>query len=500
MIKLVLSDITYTKILIFHVVMSTFRLIYLTLGPTDLFLEEAQYWLWSTELDWSYYSKPPLVAYLNFLSTSIFGHTELAIKFNAVGMGLIFTFFVYAIAYEFFKDQSKAFWASILVYTMPFFHTTFNFFLTDAPLLAAWAGAILYYLKAIGSNQLKHWVLLGVCCGLGLLSKYTMVLFAPLVLIHLLWFNKSILFQKGPYLTLLVAALFLLPVLIWNLQMDFISFRHVASIGKSELIFAKRLIFVSEYVGGQVAIVSPFLFPFVVIAIYQSFKSKDSTQTFLALGPVLIFFFFLTYAFTKRVEVNWSVFAYSSIPVLLVQRFTNMRRKKLAWSLAILTFSLLLAFSYLTPYLHPLGLHKIWPPKKDPVHRVIGWDKLGQRVQEIIDQQVSAPFFIFSDSYEVACQAAFYIRDHQRPYNINLGRRQNQLDLWPGLEQLENQGYTGIWVKKGEGLPEEVRKGFKKVVHQETLAIELGGIEVKTFTIAILEDLQHIEEQESNYY
>ncbi|MDW3197365.1 MAG: glycosyltransferase family 39 protein [Cytophagales bacterium] len=498
--KLFLAEINLKKVILFHLTISALRLLYLTLGPTDLFLEEAQYWLWSTELDWSYYSKPPFVAYLNFISTSIFDHTELAIKFNAVVMGLIFTLFVYLIAKEFFKDNREAFWTSLLVYAMPFFHTTFNFFLTDAPLLTAWAGAVYFYLKAIVSNHTKHWILLGVCCGVGLLSKYTMVLFAPVVLIHMLWFHRGYLSQKGPYITLLVAAFFLLPVLIWNLQMDFISFRHVASIGKSELTFAKRLTFVSEYWGGQIAIVSPFLFPFLAIAIYRALRSKDSSQAFLALGPILVFLFFLIYSFTKRVEVNWAVFAYCSVPILVVQQFGQMKNSKLGWHLATLTFSLLLVFSYLTPYLHPLGLHKIWPPKKDPVHRVVGWDKLGQRLQEIIDEQVSDPYFLFSDSYEVACQAAFYTSDHLRPYNINLGRRQNQLDLWPGLESIENQGYTGVWVKKGEGLPQEVKEGFKKVVHQETLDIELGGIVVKTFTIAVLEDLQHIEEQESNYY
>lgn len=498
----IIGDIqpTFSKVIFVHFILSLIRLLYLTLGPTDLFLEEAQYWLWSTELDWSYYSKPPLVAYLNFLSTSIFGHTELAIKLNAVIMGLIFTLFVYAIAQQLFNDRQKAFLTSTLVYAMPFFHTTFNFFLTDAPLLAAWAGATFFYLKANETNQTKHWILLGVACGIGLLSKYTMVLFAPVVLVHLLWFHRPILLQKGPYLTLLVAAFFLLPVLIWNIQMDFISFRHVASIGKSGLTMAKRMMFVGEYVGGQVAIVSPFLFPFLVMALNQAFRSKKSQWTFLALGPLMVFLFFLGYAFTKRVEVNWTVFAYLPVPVLLVWQWDRLKRKWIGWSLATITFLLLLLFSYLTPYLHPLGLHKIWPPKKDPVHRVVGWDKLGHRVQEIIDEQVSQPYFLFSDSYEVACQAAFYSRDHQRPYNINLGRRQNQLDLWPGLKPFENRGFTGVWVKKGDGLPDEVVRGFDKVIHRETLEVTLGGIVVKTFTIAVLEDLQHIEEQESNSY
>ena len=35
----------------------------------NLFGDEAQYWLWSKELDFGYYSKPPLLAWF------LFGHT-----------------------------------------------------------------------------------------------------------------------------------------------------------------------------------------------------------------------------------------------------------------------------------------------------------------------------------------------------------------------------------------------------------------------------------------
>lgn len=488
------------RVVFIHLAISTLRLLYLTLGPTDLFFEEAQYWLWSTQLDWSYYSKPPMVAYLNFLSTSVFGHTELAVKGNAILMGFIFILFVFGIAWEIWKNPQKALWASLLVYALPFFHTTFNFFLTDAPLLAAWAGATYYYLRVLKSNRLRDWILLGICAGLGLLSKYTMVLFAPVVLIHLLWWRPRWLTQKDPYVALCFAMGCLIPVLIWNWQMDFISFRHVAAIGKSELTLMKRLTFVGEYLGGQVGILSPFLFPFLAISMYKAMKSGSEQLVFLALTPLVVFLFFLIYALNKRVEVNWAVFAYCSIPALLIWQFEQLRNSRLAWSLTALTFSLLVIFVYLTPYLHPYGLHKIWPPKKDPVHRVIGWDKLGQRVQQMIDEKAGDRYFIFSDSYEVACEAAFYTRDHQRPYNINLGRRQNQLDLWPGLTPLEKEGYTGVWVRKGVGIPAEVLSGFHELVHQETLNITLGDQTVKTFTIAILEDLQHIEEEQTNYY
>ena len=42
----------------------------------DLHYDEAQYWEWAQQLDWSYYSKGPLVAWSIALSTGLFGHGE----------------------------------------------------------------------------------------------------------------------------------------------------------------------------------------------------------------------------------------------------------------------------------------------------------------------------------------------------------------------------------------------------------------------------------------
>jgi 4-amino-4-deoxy-L-arabinose transferase-like glycosyltransferase len=44
--------------------------------PLELHSEEAQYWVWSKRLQLSYYSKPPLIAYLNWISTSIFAYSD----------------------------------------------------------------------------------------------------------------------------------------------------------------------------------------------------------------------------------------------------------------------------------------------------------------------------------------------------------------------------------------------------------------------------------------
>src|SRR5882724_10529442 len=52
--------------------------------PIDLSGDEAQYWDWSRALDWSYYSKGPLVAYIIRASCAIFGETMPAVRYPAL--------------------------------------------------------------------------------------------------------------------------------------------------------------------------------------------------------------------------------------------------------------------------------------------------------------------------------------------------------------------------------------------------------------------------------
>src|SRR5687768_109852 len=61
------------------------HLLYLTCDcPLGLAPDEAHYWHWSRHLDWSYYSKGPLVAWLIRGSCEVFGTTMPAVRLPAV--------------------------------------------------------------------------------------------------------------------------------------------------------------------------------------------------------------------------------------------------------------------------------------------------------------------------------------------------------------------------------------------------------------------------------
>ena len=81
-------------------VYSILALILLKIGAVfftnfSLYGDEAQYWLWSKELDFGYYSKPPLLAWFLFGHTAFFGDSFFSLKmFPLLVYFLIFLLFI----------------------------------------------------------------------------------------------------------------------------------------------------------------------------------------------------------------------------------------------------------------------------------------------------------------------------------------------------------------------------------------------------------------------
>ena len=68
---------------VFHfavAVVTLLRVAYLGFNLLPLFGDEAQYWSWSLEPAFGYYSKPPMVAWLIAATTAVAGQGEFAVK------------------------------------------------------------------------------------------------------------------------------------------------------------------------------------------------------------------------------------------------------------------------------------------------------------------------------------------------------------------------------------------------------------------------------------
>src|SRR5262245_9543590 len=88
------------------------RLLGLHFSVVDLHRDEAQYWFWSRELDFGYFSRPPLLAWIIAGAERICGDSEACIRAPAPLIHLGTSMLAYAVARELY-DARVAFWTAL---------------------------------------------------------------------------------------------------------------------------------------------------------------------------------------------------------------------------------------------------------------------------------------------------------------------------------------------------------------------------------------------------
>ena len=172
----------------------------------------------------------------------------------------------------------------------------------DLPVVFFWSLSLLLAYRIAATANLIYYVLLGASLGLGFCSKYHIVLFVPALLIYLL-IDSS--YKKikltGASLTLVFGLIFSAPVLIWNYQNNFSSFKFQINHGLGEASWSPS--WTIGYLLGQFII----LFPTTFWAGIRAYKNY-----FLSVFAFFPLLFFLVSSLRGAVEVNWPIIAYPS--------------------------------------------------------------------------------------------------------------------------------------------------------------------------------------------
>lgn len=451
---------------------TTFHLWYVESGSVDLAPDEAHYWEWSRRLDWSYYSKGPMVAYLMAATTRLGGHSEFFVRLPAVLLALGTAMLLYVLALSLYASERAAFLTLLAVTALPLYAVGSILMTIDAPLGFFWALAAVSIWKALapsasGSSDERRrrqwWYVLGVSLGLGVLSKYTMLLFVPCLAAYLYVAPGAhpYLRKREPYVALVIGCLLCTPVLVWNGQHEWVSLRHV--LGRTGLAQAEMHACAAtflEFLGSQVGVVSPLLFFALLAAIIRALRlgvgHGTDEQILVAMfsGPLLAFF--LLWSIWQKVEANWAAPAYLTAVVALggwwdeqlEKTARRERRRTLAGAVAIVLLPgwLLAGVCHFPSALQSVGIHL--RPNLDPTRRLQGWKELGVAVGRHLNGRDSEQLFIMSNHYQIASELAFYVPGQPQVYNINAGRRMNQYDIWGGLDAL--RGRDALFVTYGD--------------------------------------------------
>ncbi|HSF55963.1 MAG TPA: glycosyltransferase family 39 protein [Algoriphagus sp.] len=477
-----------------------------TLRPEiDLFTEEAQYWLWSRNLAWHYYSKPPLIAVFNWFSTSIFGVNELGVRINAILLGIGTAWVVFRFTQYLYGSAKVAFWASILIMSMPAWVLFSTFHLTDSELAFFWILSMYLAFRGIKEDKKEWWILAGLASGFGLMAKSIMIVIGPFILVYLILTHRLKVHWKNFLIFLLIGAVGFLPGLIWNWQNDFSTYKHLAFLGgmagqNPSFDLLPWLTRFGEYWGGQIAMISIFLFPVFLASVYAFFKKPTKDEAFLVLPALLCWLGFGAITLYANVEANWPIFAYSTLPIFFSKWIFEQSEKWLKfrnWGVAL---GVGLPLLLITPDFTPVkNWDSIKKAEKASFKRLIGYKQIANRVAFLRDSLEMREALVISESYHMASEMAFYLPEHPKTFTINMGSRKNQFDLWEGLECQIGKNQDGIFVSWISQSPDQVLT-FDSLIYEEKLKVRFKGDSLRCATIQFWKNLQDYQPVKTETY
>lgn len=443
-------------------------------SPLDLAPDEAHYWDWSRHLDWSYYSKGPLVAWLIRLSCELFGGLSLrltgsltaAVRLPALVCGSLLLTSLYLLTVQVLGRPRLALGVVVLGLTLPLITVGSSLMTIDSPYTCCWGWALVFAHRAVSGRQDWAWEATGVLVGLGMLAKYTMVLFLPSLGLFLLTSRAHRHLLRAPRFWVMVglAGFCCVPILIWNAQNDWVTFLHVrrlAGLAAPDEVSLRpgaggiRWLGPLNYVGVQAALLLGWWFVAWVAAmvVYNPLRTGDPGLRFLwwLSAPMFLLFFGFSLK-TGGGEPNWPVTAYLSGAVLVaawVSAQLDSPHGWYRWSVGIgLTtvclVGLMLSLAvHVSGWLHPtlaalagpVTPERPYPVRRfDPTCRLRGWRFLAARVDQVcagLRARGIEPV-LAGVSWAVPGELGVYGEGHPQAFNLGRvqGDRYSQYDHW----------------------------------------------------------------------
>ncbi len=379
------------------------------LGIT-LYIDEAQYWTWAQHLDWGYFSKPPGIAGLIALSTGMFGDGILGVKALAMLCYPLAAAACWAIAHRLY-DARTAFWSGLAVLTLPMFSWLGLFVSTDALLTLFWSLALLAYLRALDSDTWTDWLLLGIVCGLGLLSKYTMAAWLGAAFLHLIAFHRSRLTSAKPWVAAALALLILSPNIYWNFTHDFPTLRHTADITVNKKAGGGFAAF-GEFWAAQWISFGPILGSVFFILLVQVKKSwRDERSRLLLWFTLPLWAIVSAQAMKSSANANWAAPAFAPAAIAVVAWLLQREKKRLLIIALGLNLLLVTVVYHWQNLLVAVNVEN--PAKKSPFTRAKGWDDLGRQLTPVM---LSHPgTVLIADNRTLLAHMLYELRDINPP-------------------------------------------------------------------------------------
>ena len=432
-------------------VLTLMRIVYASV--LELRTDEAYYWTWSQESVLSFLDHPPMIAWFIRFGTAIFGDTNLGVRFAGI-VAMLVTQLLLADIVRRVTHDFRAIVFAVLMPEAALYHGLLMAKVAPDVAMIPFAVAMLWALVRLHeSGNARWWLAAGLFAGLALLSKFTAVMLAPAVLAFALvpdWRRRWLL-SPYPWLAVLIAVIVFLPVLIWNAEHDWASFRFqfVRAVATHEI----SLRTVGEFLGLQFGLVGFVLLPVVLSGVtltaWRGYRTREPVAILLSIAVLVPFGYFFWKSLTLRVGDTWPMFLWPAGFAAAAINLTMLSREgwpdwivksTLGWArVAVMTgiaFVVGVFFYYVATPWNLIG-------RVDPVGGEAGYEQVVARARDQL--QKTGATWIATTDYRTYAMLRWYFQGRVPVIQINeRGRFQGFRD--PGMDLIKN--HTGLYVAR----------------------------------------------------
>jgi len=431
--------------------MTAMRIVYACL--IDLRTDEAYYWTWSKEYVLSFLDHPPMIAWFIRLGTAMFGDTNLGVRFAGI-LAMLVTQLLLADMVRRVTHDVRAIVIAILMPEAALYYGLLMAKVAPDTALIPFAVAMAWALIRLNeSKDPRWWLAAGGFAGLALLSKFTAVMLLPAVVAFTLvpdWRRRWLL-SPYPWCAALIAVVVFLPVLIWNAEHDWTSFKFQFVRAAATHEISGRTI--ADYVGLQFGLVGFVLLPVVLsgltLTARRGYLAREPVAILLSTSVLVPFLYFFWKSLSLRVGDTWPMFmwpigfAAAAINVAMLQHEgwpAWMIRSTIAWAYAAIASGIVLV---VLVFLYYVVSPWNFIGRADPIGGEAGYEQVVARAEA--ELQKTGATWIATTDYRTYAMLRWYFNGRVPVVQINeRGRFQGFAD--PGMKEIA--GHAGLYVAR----------------------------------------------------
>jgi hypothetical protein len=429
--------------------MTAMRLVYA--GLIDLRTDEAYYWTWSKENVLSFLDHPPMIAWFIRFGTAIFGDTNLGVRFAGIVAMLVTQLLLADIVRRVTHDSRAIVIAVLMPEAALYYGLLMAKVSPDIALIPFAVGMMWALVRLEQSGDPRWWLAAGAFAGLALLSKFTAVMLVPAVAAFMLvpkWRTRWIV-SPYPWAAALIAIVLFMPVLIWNADHDWASFRFQLVRATANHEWSWRTL--GDFIGIQFGLVGFILLPVVLSGVtltaWRGYRRGDAVGVLFSTAVIVPFAYFFWKSLTLRVGDTWPMFiwpagfAATAINIAMLPREGFPARSikpTIGWANAAIAsgivFVVLVFLYYVVSPWNFIG-------RTDPVGAEAGYAHVSDRAQA--ELQKTGATWIATTDYRTYSMLRWYFNGRVPVIQINeRGRFMGFRD--PGMNLI--RGHIGLYV------------------------------------------------------